>query len=59
MRLRHAKKRLKEIEEGLRWLYGARIFVDYRVEWEKDELNGAYDILSQLIVRLEREKYSQ
>jgi len=54
MRQRQARKR-QELEEGLRWLYRARIFVDYRVEWERDELNGAYDILSQLIVQLERE----
>ena len=49
----------KSLREGLRWLYRARIFVDYQVEWGEDELNGAYDILSQLIVQLEREKYSQ
>jgi hypothetical protein len=55
MRLRHAQKRLKEIKEGLRWLYRARIFVDRQVEWEKDEMNGAYYILGQLIARLERE----
>jgi hypothetical protein len=56
MRLRQAQKRLEEIQQGLVWLYRARVFVDRRVEWENDELNGAYGILGQLIVELEREQ---
>jgi hypothetical protein len=58
MRLRHAQRRLEKIEEGLRWLYRARIFVDRQVEWEKDEMRGSYSILSQLIVRMERERHA-
>jgi hypothetical protein len=55
MRLRLARKRLKEIEYGLKWLYRTRIFLDFQVQWQNDELDGAYCTLGQLIAQLERE----
>ena len=58
MRRRHAQRRLEEIEEGLRWLYRARIFVDFQVQWQKDELDDAYCTLGKLIAQLERERQS-
>jgi hypothetical protein len=58
MRLRLAQKRLEDIEEGLQWLYRTRIFVDFQVQWQKDELDGAYCALGQLIAQLERERQS-